>query len=194
MKALVKIGVGVVVVLAALGAVAQVMARRRTVEDETSDEFEIAVYVGGVQRSCRASALRRGVVSVFCGGVDLDLREATLAPEGATLDLSATWGGVNVVVPRTWKVVVEDRSVLGGVDALVFTAGVGENSAEVRAASCLGLECLGLELDAEANARCRPDADVARRGSAARILVVATREDLTMLEEVTKVLAQEVNQ
>ena len=119
MKALVKIGVGVVVVLAALGAVAQVMARRRTVGDETSDEFEIAVYVGGVQRSCRASALRRGVVSVFCGGVDLDLREATLAPEGATLDLSATWGGVNVVVPRTWKVVVEDRSVLGGVDAKV---------------------------------------------------------------------------
>jgi hypothetical protein len=58
-------------------------------------------------------------VSVCCGGVDLDLREATLAPEGATLDLSATWGGVNVVVPRAWKVVVEDRSVLGGVDARV---------------------------------------------------------------------------
>ena len=77
---------------------------------------------------------------------------------------------------------------LGGVDALVFTAGVGENSPDVRAASCRGLACLGLELDAEANAFCRPDADVARRGSSARILVIATREDLTMLREVTKVI------
>ena len=75
---------------------------------------------------------------------------------------------------------------LGGVDALVFTAGVGENSAEIRAASCRGLECLGLELDAQANASCHPDADVARRGSPARILVVATREDLTMLDEVVQ--------
>lgn len=119
MKALVRIGVGVVVGLAAAGAVGQALARRRSVGDEASDEFAIAVYVGGVQRSCTASALRHGVVSVVCGGVELDLREATLAPEGAALDLSATWGGVNVVVPRAWKVVVEDRSVLGGVDARV---------------------------------------------------------------------------
>lgn len=77
---------------------------------------------------------------------------------------------------------------LGGVDALVFTAGVGENSAEVRAASCAGLECLGLELDADANARSRPDADVARATSRGRILVVAAREDLTMLAEVVRVI------
>ena len=56
---------------------------------------------------------------VFCGGVELDLRGATLAPEGGTLAVSATWGGVDVVVPRAWRVVVDDRSVLGGVDARV---------------------------------------------------------------------------
>jgi acetate kinase len=77
---------------------------------------------------------------------------------------------------------------LGGVDALVFTAGVGEHAAEVRESACAGLESLGLELDREANADCRPDADVARRGSRGRILVIATREDVTMLEEVTQVL------
>jgi acetate kinase len=77
---------------------------------------------------------------------------------------------------------------LGGVDALVFTAGVGEHSAEVRAAACAGLEWLGLELDDAANANCRPDADVARRGSPGRILVVATREDVTMLREVVRVV------
>jgi acetate kinase len=77
---------------------------------------------------------------------------------------------------------------LGGVDALVFTAGVGEHAGQVREIICDGLECLGLELDAPVNAACRPDADVARRGSRGRILVIATREDVTMLREVIQVL------
>lgn len=81
-------------------------------------------------------------------------------------------------------------ATLGGIDALVFTAGVGENSSEVRAASCRGLECLGLELDPDANAASRPDADIARRRSRGRILVVRTREELTMLAEVMQVIGE----
>jgi len=119
MRVLVIAVVKVIVVLAGLWAVGQVLARRRTVGDDTSDEFAIAVYVGGVQRACKATSLRRGSVSVVLGGVDLDLREATLDASGADLDLSATLGGVNVTVPSDWKVVVEDRATLGGVEALV---------------------------------------------------------------------------
>jgi len=78
---------------------------------------------------------------------------------------------------------------LGGVDALVFSAGVGENCAELREAACRGLGCLGLELDAQSNAHCRPDADVATASSRGRILVIAAREEQTMLREVTRVLA-----
>jgi acetate kinase len=77
---------------------------------------------------------------------------------------------------------------MGGTDALVFTAGVGEHAAQVREVVCDGLDCLGLELDPQANAACRPDADVSRRGSRGRILVIATREDLTMLQDVIQVL------
>jgi acetate kinase len=77
---------------------------------------------------------------------------------------------------------------LGGVDALVFTAGVGEHASAIREAVVAGLECLGLELDNQANATCRPDADVARRSSRGRILVISTREDVTMLQEVVRVL------
>ena len=77
---------------------------------------------------------------------------------------------------------------MGGVDALVFTAGVGEHAGEVRASICAGLECLGLELDAQANAAARPDADVACASSRGRILVIATREDVTMLRDVLQVL------
>ena len=119
MRVLVIVVVKVIAVLAGLWAVGQVLARRKTVGDETSDEFAIAAYVGGVERACKATSLRRGSVSVVLGGVDLDLREATLDPGGADLDLSASLGGVNVTVPSEWRVVVVDRATLGGVEALV---------------------------------------------------------------------------
>jgi acetate kinase len=79
-------------------------------------------------------------------------------------------------------------ATMGGIDALIFTAGVGEHSAEIREEVCVGLEFLGLELDRDANSDCRPDCDIAIPQSSARILVVASREDITMLREVTKVL------
>ena len=79
---------------------------------------------------------------------------------------------------------------LGGLDALVFAGGVGENAEEIRAAACAGLSCLGLELDTMANMQCQPDADVASMSSDARILVIATREDLTIVRETVKLLRE----
>jgi acetate kinase len=79
---------------------------------------------------------------------------------------------------------------MGGIDALVFTAGVGEHAAEIRQATCSGLQCLGLELDAEANAHCKPDRDIAGSKSNGRVLVIATREEVTMLREVVQVLGR----
>jgi acetate kinase len=79
---------------------------------------------------------------------------------------------------------------LGGIDALVFTAGVGENASEIRESVCTGLECLGLELNTRRNVACIPDMDVTRPGSRGRILVIATREDVTMLHEVIEVLTE----
>lgn len=73
-------------------------------------------------------------------------------------------------------------ATLGGVDALVFTAGVGEHSADIRAAICQGLDFLGLHLDPAENQSCRADQDIATSGSTARILVIHTREDLSMLD------------
>ncbi|MEO8496211.1 MAG: acetate kinase [Planctomycetota bacterium] len=81
-------------------------------------------------------------------------------------------------------------ATMGGVDALVFTAGVGENSAEVRSEICNGLECLGLHLDSISNLECEPDADVAVTSLPGRILVIKTREDLTMLQQTIHVVAR----
>lgn len=80
---------------------------------------------------------------------------------------------------------------LDGLDALVFTAGVGEHAVEIREAICTGLECVGVELDREVNRICTPDADVAQPTSPARILVMTTREDIVMLQDVVSVLQQD---
>ena len=74
-------------------------------------------------------------------------------------------------------------AVLGGLDALVFTAGVGENSAEVRAAACGKLGFLGLKLDDAANANGLTDADIAIRDSAVRVLIIRAQEDWTIATE-----------
>ncbi len=80
---------------------------------------------------------------------------------------------------------------LGQVDALVFTAGVGEHSATLRAAVCQGLQCLGLGLDAGKNLACHADADVAADDSAGRVLVIRTQEELTIARSVVTVLSLE---
>ena len=67
---------------------------------------------------------------------------------------------------------------LNGIDALVFTAGIGEGSAGIRGEICRRLGFLGLELDLDANATAVPDIDVHVPGSAVRIVVLHAREDV----------------
>jgi len=74
-------------------------------------------------------------------------------------------------------------AVLGGIDALVFTAGVGENSPEVREAACSPLSFLGLELDTVANMQARPDADVASGNSSVRVLLIRAQEEWAIARE-----------
>jgi len=74
-------------------------------------------------------------------------------------------------------------AVLGGIDALVFTAGVGENSTEVREATCRQLGFLGLQLDAVANQLPVSDRDIAASDSAVRVLVIRAQEDWAIAKE-----------
>jgi acetate kinase len=82
---------------------------------------------------------------------------------------------------------------LGGIDALVFTAGVGEGSPEIRKRVCEKLKYLGLELDPAANETCKPDADISMPASKARILAIATREDLTIMRETRRLVGSSIN-
>ncbi|HSZ00615.1 MAG TPA: acetate kinase [Terriglobales bacterium] len=68
-------------------------------------------------------------------------------------------------------------AVLGGVDAVIFTAGVGENSLEVRAATCEKFGYVQLKLDLDKNLSASSDQDIAASDSSVRALVIHAQED-----------------
>jgi acetate kinase len=80
-------------------------------------------------------------------------------------------------------------AAMEGLDALVFTGGVGENAPEVRAAATAGLRFLGLEIDPELNSKPTRDADISAAGASARTLVVRAHEDIEVARDVRQVLA-----
>lgn len=72
---------------------------------------------------------------------------------------------------------------LGGADAIVFTGGIGENGARLRAAICAGLEELGIVLDAERNAATRTEAPIHAASSRAQLWVIPTNEELIVARQ-----------
>jgi acetate kinase len=82
-------------------------------------------------------------------------------------------------------------AAMGGVDALAFAGGIGENSQGVRAGVCQNLEFLGLHLDSEKNrAGGTTDRIISRADSPAAIAVIYTNEELMVAEETVRVLAE----
>jgi acetate kinase len=78
--------------------------------------------------------------------------------------------------------------VLGGVDALVFTGGAGEHSAQLRADVCRAMAHLGTALDSRLNTAPEGDVDLAQLGAPVRILRIVAREDLRVLDAIRRVL------
>ena len=74
-------------------------------------------------------------------------------------------------------------AALDGADAIVFTAGIGENSPEVRAAACSHFAFLGLDVDTNKNTAANGDQDISTNGSKVRVLVVRAQEDWAIARE-----------
>jgi acetate kinase len=129
-----------------------------------------------------------GLVGV--SGVSSDLRQVlSELPHNPDARLA-----VDVYVHYIVKTIGAMAATLGGIDALVFTAGVGERAVEIRKRVCEKLKYLGLELDRAANETSKPDADIAKPASTARILVIATREDLTIMRETRRLVGSSMSQ
>jgi acetate kinase len=117
-----------------------------------------------------------------------DFRDLTELIEQGDADAKLAF---DVYIYRLLSYIGSYVAVLGGVDAITFTAGVGENAAKVRAAVLARLEPLGFWLDAEANAvRSREPRVISREGSPVKILVVPTNEELAMARETKAAISQ----
>jgi len=102
---------------ALMAAVSGVVRRLRPSRgDSGSEEFERVAILNGDQFRSAAQPLRRGRVDIIMGGVDLDLREASLAPD-ASLHVFVKAGGLRVAVPATWRVDTNVQAMFGGVDS-----------------------------------------------------------------------------
>jgi acetate kinase len=133
----------------------------------------------GVTPSELADALeRRSGLLALSGGMTGDMRELLQhRARGAPAAILA----VDVYVHRLRAKIAAMTAATDGTDAVVFTAGVGENASEIRANACEHLEWVGISIDADANrAAGSDDVDISRDGAKVRTLVIHAREELVV--------------
>jgi acetate kinase len=107
-------------------------------------------------------------------GVSHDLRQVQAAMQAGNQQAQLAW---DVYIHRIRSGIGAMLMSLGGLDALIFTAGVGENNAALRSAVCQGLEFLGIRLDEGLNQTGQADRNIAANDSLVKILVLHTAED-----------------
>ena len=108
-------------------------------------------------------------------GVSSDFRDLDkAAPEGNAQAALA----VAVFAYSVKKFIGAYAAAMGGVDAIIFTAGVGENDAAVRAASVAGLEYMGVKIDPEKNQVRGRETDISAPDATVQVLIIPTNEEL----------------
>lgn len=110
-------------------------------------------------------------------GVSNDLRDVEAAAEAGNEDAK------NAVASYCYQIkkqIGAYAAAMGGVDAISFAGGIGENSAFVRKQALAGLDFLGVSLDEEKNESAKPDCELSAAGSRARIFVIATNEEIVV--------------
>jgi acetate kinase len=126
---------------------------------------------------------RSGLLGV--SGISGDLRLVLAAAREGHADARLA---VDTYVHRIRTSLGAMAAATGGLDAVVFTGGVGEGSAEIRAAVCRGLGFLGIVLDAARNEAATSDEDISAGAAQVRVLRVGAREDLEIAAEVRRVV------
>ena len=117
-------------------------------------------------------------------GVSNDLRDVHSSARAGN-----AWAikSLEVMAYRITKIIGAYAAAMGGLDALVFTGGAGENDLELRARALHNLEFLGLELDGGKNGT-RGEVEISKAGSSVKILVVPTDEERMIALETARVL------
>jgi acetate kinase len=188
------------VVVAHLGSGASLCALKNRASMDSTLGF---TALDGICMGTRPGAVDPGVILHLFQTVGLSAREveALLYKKSGLLGISGISNdmrdlltssepsarlAVDYFVYRAAKEVGALASVLGGIDALVFTAGIGENSPEIRRRICEACGWLGVELDADANAR--RDARISRSGARVSAWVIPTNEELMIARHTGRLL------
>jgi len=112
-----------------------------------------------------------------------DLREkANQGDERAIRTISVFTYGIK-------KYIGAYAAAMGGVDVIVFTAGIGENSQETRAEACEGLEFLGVKIDPEKNKVRGKEAVISNNNSRVKVMVIPTNEELMIAKDTAEISA-----
>lgn len=115
-------------------------------------------------------------------GVSNDLRDISQAAADGNADAQLA---LDMLVHSSRKWAASYLFDLGGLDALVFTAGIGENNPWLRTAICAGLENFGVEIDEDKNAACKAtEAVISTDSSKVKVLVIPANEELVLVREV----------
>jgi acetate kinase len=161
------------------------------------------------------NATRHGDLDAFAvlfmmerNGWDVAEVRRQLASEGGLAGLSGIVGGdvrdlessgsaaarlaLNVFSYQVKKTIGAYAAAMGGLDAIAFTGGIGENSAALRSACCVGLEFLGVRLDTNQNENGQGDRLVSSTESQVAVLALATNEELVVARRAFAVLSSAV--
>ncbi len=117
-------------------------------------------------------------------GISSDFRDLYAASDAGNVRATLA---LDIFKYQCRKIIGSYAAAMGGVDAIVFTAGVGENNDDVRFGACSGLEFMGVEIDFDKNLTARTECDVSMPGSRVRVLVVPTNEELAIANETARI-------
>ena len=94
----------------------------------------------------------------------------------------------NMEAYKLKKLIGEYYAILGRLDGIIFTAGVGENSAVARKLVCDGLEHFGILLDDKKNNNTSGETIISKDGSPVKIFMIPTNEEIVIIEDVSAIL------
>jgi acetate kinase len=118
-------------------------------------------------------------------GISSDMREIVTEMKGGDKRAALAF---DVFAYRVKKYIGAYAAVLGGLDAVIFTGGIGENSPEIRKASCEGLQIIGIDVDDTVNENKEKEKNISRKGSRTAVLVIPTNEELVIAMDTMEIV------
>jgi acetate kinase len=129
---------------------------------------------------------KEGGLQGLAGGLSNDIRDIQ---DAAAKGNAKAQLAINVFVSEARRWIGGYFFQMNGADAIVFTAGIGENRVELRAAICANLDQLGIVLDAEKNAATRAtEGVISTANSKLKVMVIPTNEELVVARETRRLL------